>query len=56
MHEGDPPAVAVGDHAAGLLHQRIAAIVEGDDMGHFGSDCRIAQSSSLFGIHGQGLV
>src|ERR1700761_2444390 len=36
VNEADGAGFTAGDHAAGLLDERVAAIVEGDDVGDFG--------------------
>jgi hypothetical protein len=38
MYEAQRSQLSAGDHRTGMLYQRIAAVVEGDNMGDTGFD------------------
>ena len=55
VHEMQRPELAGGDHRPRLLHQRIAAIVEGDGVHDAGLRRRIEQSARFGAVIASGL-
>ncbi len=56
MHEAHRASLSTGDHRPCLLHERIAAVVEGDGMGYSRGQRGVAKLPTLGGVQRERLI